>query len=142
MLGKKYLFIFIMASFLTFCHSNMNIHRALPGSPLHRRQTKHLSKDLHLKTESSSKIIINNEDEEEEEETDESWDNYRQKKRFETPWFYAISAAVLVGSTGVFPLLLFKANPGHSLKESGKAIKDLSFKCLTCKILSFSSQIV
>ncbi|XP_012554329.1 zinc transporter ZIP13 isoform X1 [Hydra vulgaris] len=119
MLHGKYFLFLIMTCFLTFCHCNMNIHRALPGSPLHKRQKNYLSKNLQLKSDENFKVGINDlTTEEEEEETDESWDIYQQKKRFETPWLYAISAAILVGSTGVFPLLLFKSNPGHSLKDS------------------------
>lgn len=37
-------------------------------------------------------------------------------------WIYSIPASVLVGSTGIFPLLIFRVEAGQSLKESSKSI--------------------
>ena len=40
-------------------------------------------------------------------------------------WIYSIPASVLVGSTGIFPLLIFRVEAGQSLKESSKSFKIL-----------------
>lgn len=36
-----------------------------------------------------------------------------------TPWLYAIPATLLVGLTGIFPLLVIPVEAGHKLREGG-----------------------
>lgn len=36
------------------------------------------------------------------------------------PWFYAIFGTLLVGLTGIFPLLVIPVEAGHKLREGGK----------------------
>jgi hypothetical protein len=36
------------------------------------------------------------------------------------PWFYAICGTMLVGLTGIFPLLIIPVEAGHKLSEGGR----------------------
>lgn len=93
-----YLFIFHLCS--------CNIHRAIPGSPGFANPAKY----------KSSADAYNYE--EDEEETVGYIDYIIMKAN--AAWLYAIAAAILVGSTGILPLLIFRVDGEHELKESSK----------------------
>ncbi|XP_057307342.1 zinc transporter ZIP13-like [Hydractinia symbiolongicarpus] len=81
-----------------------NIHRAIPGSPGFANLAKY----------KSSADAYNYE--EDEEETVGYIDYIIMKAN--VTWIYAIAAAILVGSTGILPLLIFRVDAEHELKES------------------------
>ena len=43
-------------------------------------------------------------------------------------WLYALLSAVLVGLSGIFPLLIIPLDAGDSLKTGGKSLQNLQFK--------------
>lgn len=94
---------------ILLCHVNYseeNIHRAVPGTiPSNILRTQKVSKN--------NGIIIEESDEE-----DEVGFLERLNSKASGSWLWAILASIIVGSTGVFPLLIFKVEDGHSLKEA------------------------
>lgn len=99
------LFLFLFALCYEIDVSNANIHRAVPGT---------IPSNV-LRTQKSGKsgIII-----EEAEEEDELTFLERIQSKADISWLWAILASVVVGSTGIFPLLIFRVEDGHSLKEA------------------------
>jgi hypothetical protein len=43
------------------------------------------------------------------------------------PWFYAICGTMLVGLTGIFPLLIIPVEAGHKLSEGGRFVLYILF---------------
>lgn len=86
-----------------------NIHRAVPGTPVFSRLQKVKNNEL------NDNILLDEEDEE---------DGFFERiySKASVAWIYSIPASVLVGSTGIFPLLIFRVEAGQSLKESSKSI--------------------
>ena len=46
------------------------------------------------------------------------------------PWFYSLFGTLLVGLTGIFPLLVIPVEAGHKLREGGKFFKENSITVL------------
>ncbi|XP_066936594.1 zinc transporter ZIP13-like [Clytia hemisphaerica] len=105
---RETLFVGILISAAILLHqagqSNGNIHRAVPGTV----QGNVLRTPKVGKTGS---III------EEDEDDLSFIDKIYLKA-NSSWLWAICGAFIVGSTGILPLLIFRVEDGHSLKEA------------------------
>ena len=85
-----------------------NIHRAVPGTI-----QGNILKSQKLDKTGSLKI------EEDGDEDDYTFiENIILKAN--VSWIWAIAASLVVGSTGIFPLLIFRVEDGHSLKEASK----------------------
>ena len=88
--------------------SKGNIHRAVPGTiqgNILRSQKINKTGSLEI-----------------EEDGDEDDFTFFEKLTLKAnvSWLWAIAASLVVGSTGIFPLLIFRVEDGHSLKEASK----------------------
>ena len=91
--------------------SHGNIHRAVPGTVQGNvLRTPKVGK--------SGSIII------EEDDDDLSFFD-RIYLKANSSWLWAIFGAFIVGSTGIFPLLIFRVEDGHSLKEASKILSSI-----------------
>ena len=109
---NKTLLIVVLISFvillLNVQSSNGNIHRAVPGTVqgnILRNQKLNKSGSLEI---------------EEDGEEDDFTFFEKLTLKANVSWLWAIAASLVVGSTGIFPLLIFKVEDGHSLKEASK----------------------
>lgn len=94
MASSKWIAICILLAVLRTVESGGKIHRAMSPSPKGKgKNGVNQSSDL----EEMSSVFENN----------------------ITPWLYAIPATLLVGMTGIFPLLVIPVEAGQKLKEGG-----------------------
>jgi len=99
---NKLLLLFCIQFYIAFI--NCNIHRAIPGTSAFSKSTK-------FRNGIADDNITFDEDEDE-----GFFDRIYMKAN--TAWLYSIPAAMLVGSTGIFPLFIFRVESGQSLKEA------------------------
>ena len=102
------LFLIFVILLLNTQNSNANIHRAVPGTV-----QGNILRSQKLNKTGSLEI---------EEDGDEDDFTFFEKitLKANVSWVWAVAASLVVGSTGIFPLLIFRVEDGHSLKEASK----------------------
>jgi len=101
------LFLFIVILQNEKSQTYGNIHRAVPGS----------IPSIVLKGQKTSGNILIDE-EEADEEVNNAVTFFQKISSMENSWIWAIISSLIVGSTGIFPLFIFRVEDGHSLKEA------------------------
>ena len=101
--------LYALLCLFLFLPTNGNIHRSVSGSANNHRTVK-------VKGHHEDHLI------DEGEEVDEGFfDRLYSKSKLD--WLYSIPAALVVGSTGIFPLLIFPAEAGKSMRDGISASK-------------------
>lgn len=54
----------------------------------------------------------------------------------EHPWLFAALASILVGLSGIFPLLVIPIDETASFKDGGKCILSIDNDCTLCKVFT------